>query len=840
MLNSFSSFIVIQNKILFPGTTYSTLISRQSSIRAVNHAIENQNSSCAVLMQKQFQNNSSNLILKPNLISESYFSCALIAKIVSFAKQEQGDSYQLILQVTHLRYWLPLETDLIKDKELKLAIDKTIAKKIDLIELGEAIKITTYDEKNLEPIIKKLFAVAMHYYKIKGNTEKLDKLNNTQAFSLGDLLSSLTNEIFDSRIEIFNILRLDDILQQIQTVILKTKEIIEITNIDNDIEKSLKEKLQKNQINYHLQEKLKILQEKISQNNGYDYFHDVDKLKERLDKLKLNKELNDKLANEIQKLKSLSSQSSEASVLRSYLDTVLSMPWNKTSKINHDLEKTKEIINSEHYGLDEVKNRILEYLAVQTRLHNQKNKDKDANLGTNLCLIGPPGVGKTTLSKNIAKALNRTFVSVSLGGVHDEAEMRGHRRTYVGAMPGKIIKAILRAKVKNPLILLDEIDKMGVSSHNGDPASALLELLDKELSRQFTDNYLDLPFDVSQVMFITTANSYNMSSPLLDRLEIIKIDSYSHLEKMQIAKNYIIKQQLVSHGLNSKELSITDTALEEIINFYTKESGVRGLKRELEKLARKVVLQLDSANTKEPLSSIVVNPKNLESFLGAKKYQEDKPGVSKIGQITGLAWTSVGGETLQIETVAAVGVKDLKITGHLGKVMEESVNTAYSFVRYFISNLDNKFLDADKSYIHVHIPQGATPKDGPSAGTAIAICIFSALSGLKIDSSCALTGEITLRGELLAIGGLKEKILAAKRAKLKTVVIPLKNEADLRNLKAEVTEGIIIKPVNWFVEALEIFLPNFKELKFKTNNSKLFVDELVSSPTSQQNELDHL
>jgi ATP-dependent Lon protease len=486
----------------------------------------------------------------------------------------------------------------------------------------------------------------------------------------------------------------------------------------------------------------------------------------------------------------MSPMSAEATVVRNYLDWMLSIPWEQRSRIKRDLKVANKVLDTDHYGLEKVKERIIEYLAVQLRVNKMK--------GPILCLVGPPGVGKTSLGKSVAKATGRTFVRMSLGGVRDEAEIRGHRRTYIGSMPGKVIQGMKKAKTSNPLFLLDEVDKMG-ADWRGDPASALLEVLDPEQNSTFADHYLEVDYDLSDVMFVTTANSLRMPQPLLDRMEIIRIPGYTEDEKVEIARRHLIPKQIKAHGLRKKEWSVSDEAVRDLIRYYTREAGVRNLEREIAGLARKAVKEIVSKKAKK----VAITPKNLEKFAGVRKFRYgEAEAEDMVGVVTGLAWTEVGGEILTIESVLLPGKGNVKQTGKLGDVMQESVSAAMSYVRSRSTSFGIKPTLFEKRDLHVHVPEGATPKDGPSAGIAMATSIVSVLTGIPVRRDVAMTGEITLRGRVLPIGGLKEKLLAAMRAGIKTVFIPKENEKDLADIPESVKKGLEINPVSHVDEVI--------------------------------------
>ncbi|MBO6752052.1 MAG: endopeptidase La, partial [Spongiibacter sp.] len=512
------------------------------------------------------------------------------------------------------------------------------------------------------------------------------------------------------------------------------------------------------------------------------------------------KEALEKAKAELSKLKMMSPMSAEASVVRGYIDWLVNIPWQKRSRVKHDLKKAEEILNSDHYGLEEVKDRILEYLAVQKRVKKVK--------GPVLCLVGPPGVGKTSLGESIARATNRKFVRMALGGVRDEAEIRGHRRTYIGSMPGKVIQKMSKTGVRNPLFLLDEIDKMGMD-HRGDPASALLEVLDPEQNHAFNDHYLEVDYDLSDVMFICTSNSLNIPPALLDRMEVIRIPGYTEDEKINIARRYLVPKQLKNNGLKAKEAEINDDALQDIVRYYTREAGVRSLEREVAKICRKIVKNVALSDESTP---IVVNAANLEDYLGVRKYTFGKAEEeNKVGQVTGLAWTQVGGELLTIEAVSVVGKGRQVQTGSLGDVMQESIQAAMTVVRSRSKRLGIPAKYHDRHDIHIHMPEGATPKDGPSAGIGMCTALVSVITGIPVRSDVAMTGEITLRGQVLAIGGLKEKLLAAHRGGIRTVLIPAENERDLKEIPENIKADLDIRPVKWIDEVLNIALESIPQ-----------------------------
>ena len=570
------------------------------------------------------------------------------------------------------------------------------------------------------------------------------------------------------------------VTSRLENIIKLLSDELALLEVEKKIRGRVKRQMEKTQKDYYLNEQMKAIQNELGGAEGNDEFSE---LQERVSSVKLSKEAKGKVDVEIKKLRQMSPMSAEANVSRNYLDWILSVPWNKKKRLQRDLKKARAILDEDHYGLEKIKERIVEHLAVQTRTKRVK--------GPIICLVGPPGVGKTSLGKSVARATGREFVRVSLGGVSDESEIRGHRRTYIGSMPGRIIQSMKKAKYNNPLFLFDEIDKLG-SDHRGDPSSALLEVLDPEQNNTFNDHYLDVDFDLSDVMFLTTANSLNMQQPLLDRMEIIRIPGYTESEKIEIAKLHLIPAQIKEHGLKENEFFIEDEALKDIVRYYTREAGVRGLKKELATLARKSLTNIISKKS----SKIIVTAENIHDFLGVRKYRFDEiEAKNQIGVVTGLAWTPVGGETLTIEAVAMSGKGKMSVTGNLKEVMKESISAANSYVQSKAPDLGISPIQFRSRDIHIHVPEGATPKDGPSAGVGMVTAIVSVLTSTPVKREVAMTGEITLRGRVLPIGGLKEKLLAALRSGIETVLIPKDNEKDLADIPSNVKNALNIIPV---------------------------------------------
>lgn len=592
---------------------------------------------------------------------------------------------------------------------------------------------------------------------------------------------------------------------------------LDIAHLEKNIRSRVKKQMEKSQREYYLNEQMKAIQKELG--DMEDGSNDIDMLQEKINEAGMSVEAKEKADAELKKLRMMSPMSAEATVVRGYIDWLTSLPWKKRSKVRNDLAYAEKVLNQDHYGLQDVKERILEFLAVQQRVKKVK--------GPVLCLVGPPGVGKTSLGQSIAKAVNRQYIRMALGGVRDEAEIRGHRRTYIGSMPGKLLQKLAKVKVKNPLFLLDEIDKMGMDQR-GDPASALLEVLDPEQNHTFNDHYLEVDFDLSDVMFICTSNSMNIPGPLLDRMEVIRIPGYTEDEKLNIAKRYLLPKQIKLAGLKDGEIQVSDEALMDVIRYYTKEAGVRGLERELSKICRRVVKK-QALNSAKEIQAVEVTHSNLEDFSGVHKFSYGKAEEkNQIGQVTGLAWTSVGGELLTIEAAGVPGKGRHVKTGSLGDVMQESIQAALTVVRSRAIGLgiDENF--HEKVDLHLHVPEGATPKDGPSAGVAMCTAIVSVLTKIPVKASVAMTGEITLRGEVLPIGGLKEKLLAAHRGGIKTVIIPQENARDLKEIPDNIKSDIKVIPVKWIDEVLDIALesmPSPKKDETLTTNEKTVDDQ---------------
>lgn len=590
-----------------------------------------------------------------------------------------------------------------------------------------------------------------------------------------------------------SVLEIADIRERIEHLLDLMDAEVDLFHVEKKIRGRVKKQMEKSQREYYLNEQIKAIQKELGELG--EEVSEADELENKIVAAAMPKEALEKARAELNKLKMMSPMSAEASVLRAYIDWMIKVPWSKKSKVRNDLVRAEEVLNKDHFGLEEVKERILEYLAVQQRVKKVK--------GPILCLVGPPGVGKTSLGESIARATNREFVRMALGGVRDEAEIRGHRRTYIGSLPGKLIQKMAKVGVKNPLFLLDEIDKMGMDNR-GDPASALLEVLDPEQNSHFNDHYLEVDYDLSDVMFVCTSNSMNIPGPLLDRMEVIRIPGYTEDEKLNIAQRYLIPKQIKANGLKDSEISVTADAIKDVIRYYTREAGVRGLEREVAKICRKVVARHVKGHA---INTDVIDSAALEDLLGVRKFDFGKAeSRDQVGQVTGLAWTQVGGELLTIEASAVVGKGRIIKTGSLGDVMQESIQAALTVVRSRGQALGIAPDHHEKVDIHIHVPEGATPKDGPSAGIAMCTALVSVQTGIPVKADVAMTGEITLRGEVLRIGGLKEKLLAAHRGGIKTVIIPAENERDLKEIPANIKADLSIKPVKWIDEVLEIAL----------------------------------
>ena len=651
-----------------------------------------------------------------------------------------------------------------------------------------------YDPREIDVLVRSVVTQFEQYVKLnkKVPPEVLTSLSGIE--DAGRLADTVAAHMALKLSEKQRILEVQDVKERLEQVLGLIDSEIDVLQIEKRIRGRVKQQMEKSQREYYLNEQMKAIQKELGEIE--DAPNELAELEQRIENAGMPKEVREKAVSELNKLKLMSPMSAEATVVRNYVDWLLKAPWKKKTKIHRDLELAEKVLEEDHFGLEKVKERILEYLAVQQRVKKLK--------GPILCLVGPPGVGKTSLGKSIARATNRKFVRMSLGGVRDEAEIRGHRRTYIGSMPGKIIQNLAKTKVRNPLFLLDEIDKMSMD-FRGDPSSALLEVLDPEQNFAFADHYLEVDFDLSDTMFVCTANSLNIPAPLLDRMEVIRIPGYTEDEKVNIADRYLIPKQKKENGLKDEELALSQNTIRDIVRYYTRESGVRNLEREISKICRKVVKSL-LLKTRDG-ASVRVTPRNLHNYLGVQRYRYGMAEENdQIGQVTGLAWTEVGGELLTIEAATVPGKGKLTHTGQLGDVMQESIQAAMTVVRSRanVLGIDSEF--HQKLDVHIHVPEGATPKDGPSAGVGMCTALVSALTGIPVRSAVAMTGEITLRGEVLPIGGLKEKLLAAHRGGISTVLIPDQNEKDLVEIPKNIKDKLTIVPVKWIDQVLEYAL----------------------------------
>ncbi|WP_444888609.1 endopeptidase La [Microbulbifer sp. VAAC004] len=662
----------------------------------------------------------------------------------------------------------------------------------------EPIETTELSEGEAEALVRSVMSQFEQYVSIskKVPNEVITSLSGIdEPGRLADTISAhMSLELAQKQ----ELLETSNVKERLEHLLGLMDSEIDLIQVEKRIRGRVKKQMEKSQREYYLNEQMKAIQKELGEITEEP--NEIEELENKIADSGMSAEAEKKTRAELAKLKMMSPMSAEASVLRSYIDWMLSLPWKKASRVRHDLKKAEEILEKEHYGLEEVKERILEYLAVQKRVKKVK--------GPILCLVGPPGVGKTSLGQSIARATNRQYVRMALGGVRDEAEIRGHRRTYIGSLPGKLVQKISKVGVKNPLFLLDEVDKMGMDQR-GDPASALLEVLDPEQNKTFNDHYLEVDYDLSDVMFVCTSNSMNIPGPLLDRMEVIRIPGYTEDEKLNIAQRYLVPKQRKANGLKEEELELSDQSIRDIVRYYTREAGVRGLDREIAKVCRKIVTE----HVRNPSDKkAIVQPEELEELLGVRKFDFGRAEEeNKIGIVTGLAWTEVGGELLNIEASAVPGKGRMIKTGSLGDVMQESIQAALTVVRSRSQALGIGPDFHETRDIHIHVPEGATPKDGPSAGIAMCTALVSVLTNIPVRSDVAMTGEITLRGEVLRIGGLKEKLLAAHRGGIKTVLIPADNERDLKDIPDNILQDLVVKPVKWIDQVLELALEHKPE-----------------------------
>ncbi len=764
-LNTSYPVLPLRDIVVFPHMIVPLFVGREKSVRALEEVMSDDKQ---ILLSSQIDP----AVDDPT--SDGIYKAGVLANVLQLLKLPDGTVKVLVEGQARVRITEYLEND-----------DFFEAKAEYLTEMpGDATAI--------EALVRTVGDEFERYAKIKKNIpeEALSTVSETtEPAKLADLVSGHLGIEVGQKQELLETLSISDRLEKVYGLMQGEMSVLQV---EKKIKTRVKSQMERTQREYYLNEQMKAIQKELG--DGEDGQNEVAELEKKVSETKLSKEAREKADAEIKKLKNMSPMSAEATVVRNYLDWMLSIPWGVKSRVKKDLGLAQKVLDDDHYSLEKVKERIVEYLAVQQRSKRLK--------GPIMCLVGPPGVGKTSLGKSVAKATGREFIRISLGGVRDESEIRGHRRTYIGSMPGKIIQALKKAKTTNPLILLDEIDKMG-QDFRGDPASAMLEVLDPEQNATFSDHYLEVEYDLSNVMFLTTANSYNMPGPLLDRMEIIPLSGYTEDEKTEIAKRHLIAKQVKNHGLKKGEFEVTDEALTDIVRYYTREAGVRNLERELAKLARKAVTKIVKGDEK----TVSVTAENLPDFLGVRKHRygltEDE---HQIGVVTGLAYTSVGGDLLQIEALRLPGKGRMKTTGKLGDVMKESIDAASSYVRSISPQIGVKPPKFEKWDIHVHVPDGATPKDGPSAGLAMVTSIVSVLTGIPVRKDIAMTGEVSLRGNAMPIGGLKEKLLAALRGGVKTVLIPKENEKDLTELPDNVKNGLEIIPVEHVSEVLKLAL----------------------------------
>ena len=761
-LNASYPVLPLRDIVVFPHMIVPLFVGREKSVRALEEVMADDKQ---ILLSSQMDPSEDEPAIK------GIYTTGVLANVLQLLKLPDGTVKVLVEGQARVEI-----TEFLENEDFFEARAELLSEMPGDITTTEALLRSVADEFE-------------RYAKVRKNIpeEALAAVGeSTDPARLADLVAGHLGIEVDRKQELLETLPVSERLEKVYGLMQGEMSVLQV---EKKIKTRVKSQMEKTQREYYLNEQMKAIQKELG--DGEDGGNEVAELEEKIAATKLSKEAKEKADAELKKLKNMSPMSAEATVVRNYLDWMLSIPWGTKSRVKKDLNKAQVILDDDHYGLEKVKERIVEYLAVQQRSAKLK--------GPILCLVGAPGVGKTSLGKSVAKATGREFIRISLGGVRDESEIRGHRRTYIGSMPGKIIQALKKAKTTNPLILLDEIDKMG-QDFRGDPASAMLEVLDPEQNSTFVDHYMEVEYDLSNVMFLTTSNSYNMPGPLLDRMEIIPLSGYTEDEKREIAKQHLIAKQVKNHGLKAKEFELTDEAVTEIIRTYTREAGVRNLEREIAKVARKSLTKI----VKKEAEAVTVNADNLDDFLGVKKFRyglaekEDQVGV-----VTGLAYTSVGGELLSIEALRLPGKGRMKTTGKLGDVMKESIEAASSYVRSISPQIGVKPPKFDKLDIHVHVPDGATPKDGPSAGLAMVTAIVSVLTGIPVRKDIAMTGEVTLRGNASAIGGLKEKLLAALRGGITTVLIPEENEKDLPEIPDNVKEGLTIIPVSHVSEVLE-------------------------------------
>ena len=760
-LKNIFPILPLRDIVVFPHMIVPLFVGREKSVRALEEVMQDDKD---IILASQIDPNE-------DTPSESgIYSVGVMASVLQLLKLPDGTVKVLV------------------EGRARVKIEKFLENESYFEAEASTLEEISGDSVSTEALCRSVVEEFERYSKLRKSIpdEVLSTVSETKGASkLADIVCGhLGIELADKQ----SLLETLDITKRLDSAFSLMKSELSVLKVEKKIKTRVKTQMEKTQREYYLNEQMKAIQKELGDGDDQS---ELEELLKKVSETKLSREAKEKVEGELKKLKNMSPMSAEATVVRNYLDWILSLPWGKKSRIKKDLKRAQQILDDDHYGLEKVKERIIENLAVQQRSSKLR--------GPIMCLVGPPGVGKTSLGKSVARATGREFIRISLGGVRDESEIRGHRRTYIGSMPGKIIQSLKKAKSSNPLILLDEIDKMG-QDFRGDPASAMLEVLDPEQNSTFTDHYLELEYDLSDVLFLTTANSYNMPGPLLDRMETIALSGYTEEEKVQIADQHLLPKQIKGHGLKSNEFDLQSDTLLEIIRRYTREAGVRNLERELAKICRKAITKI----VKKEANKVTVSLSDLEDLLGVKRFRyglaekEDAVGV-----VTGLAWTSVGGDLLSIEALKLPGKGRMKTTGKLGDVMKESIDAASSFVRSVAPEMGIKPTSFEKIDIHVHVPEGATPKDGPSAGVGMVTSILSVLTGIAVKKDIAMTGEVTLRGNVLPIGGLKEKLLAALRGGITTVLIPEENEKDLKDIPDKVKDGIEIIPVSHVNEVLK-------------------------------------
>ena len=788
--------IPLRDVVIFPGVVSTLFVGRNKSINALNAAMAGEKK---IILAAQKDGS----IDTPSF--DDLFKVATVANILQLIKLPDG-TVKVLVEGAHRAQMESLESD---QEFSKVRVALIIEPKIDQKD-GE--NLTRFVKAKFHDFIKLTKKIAPE---VLASIDALDDLSR--------VIDSIAGHLpMDIKLK-QEILETPDFQLRAEILITFIESQLDVMDVDKKVRNRVKGQMEKSQREYYLNEQIKAAQKELGDINEEE--DELTQLESDIEKAGMSKEALKKAKNEFAKFKQMSPMSAEASVVRSYLDWLTAVPWKKKSKVKSDLKSAINILDEDHFGLDEVKERILEYLAVQQRVKKLK--------APVICLVGPPGVGKTSLGKSIARATNRKFARMSLGGVRDESEIRGHRRTYIGSMPGKIIQKLSKVETKNPLFLLDEIDKMGMDNR-GDPASALLEVLDPEQNNTFSDHYLEVDFDLSEVMFVCTANSLNIPRPLLDRMEIISIPGYIEDEKLNIAKQYLIPKQLERNGLDEKEVQLSDPSILDIVRHYTREAGVRGLERQIAKIFRKSVKERVLADSKKLKSSINITPKNLEKYCGVPKFTFGQADIENIvGKVSGLAWTEVGGELLTIETSYVPGKGRVIKTGSLGDVMQESIQAALTVVRSRSEKLGISADVYEKYDVHIHVPDGATPKDGPSAGVGMCTALISVFTGIPVRSDTAMTGEITLHGQVTKIGGLKEKLLAAKRGGIKRVIIPEENAADIREIPSQITHALEIIPVRWVDEVIsQALISEPKPLKKKRASKNISKNKNIASRTS--------